>query len=97
MDPEKKDQLMNIINTLLGDTSTMVLGSAVAAFIEVSPDHMDFIHPHYRKLCRLLADIDEWGQVFIINLLTRYARTQFVCPDPALLVWKWLLVQQSIG
>lgn len=66
----------------------MVLGSAVAAFMEVCPHEMDLIHPHYRKLCRLLADIDEWGQVFIINLLIRYARTQFICPDPALLVPK---------
>ena len=26
--------------------------------------------------------MDEWGQVVIINMLTRYARTQFVSPDP---------------
>ena len=64
----------------------MVLGSAVAAFMEVSPDHIDLIHPHYRKLCRVLADVDEWGQIFIINLLIRYARSQFTCPDPELLV-----------
>lgn len=86
LDPEKKDQLIGIIGTLLGDTTTMVLGSAVAAFVEVCPDHIELIHPHYRKLCRLLADVDEWGQVFILNLLIRYARSQFTCPDPALLV-----------
>lgn len=86
LDPEKKDQLIGIIKVLLADTSTMVLGSAVAAFMEVSPDHIDLIHPHYRKLCRVLADVDEWGQIFIINLLIRYGRSQFTCPDPALLV-----------
>jgi AP-3 complex subunit beta len=85
LDPEKKDQLIGIIKILLADSSTMVLGSAVAAFMEVSPDHIDLIHPHYRKLCRVLADVDEWGQIFIINLLIRYARSQFTCPDPALL------------
>lgn len=26
-------------------------------------------------------DVDEWGQVIIINMLTRYARTQFVDPN----------------
>eukprot|EP00026_Physarum_polycephalum_P001606 Phypoly_transcript_01608.p1 GENE.Phypoly_transcript_01608~~Phypoly_transcript_01608.p1 ORF type:complete len:1062 (+),score=136.00 Phypoly_transcript_01608:71-3256(+) len=85
LDPEKKDQLIGIIKTLLADSSTMVLGSAVAAFMEVAPDHIELIHPHYRKLCRVLADVDEWGQIFILNLLIRYARDQFTCPDPALL------------
>ena len=29
----------------------------------------------------MLVDIDEWGQVVIINMLTRYARSQFVDPN----------------
>lgn len=28
-----------------------------------------------------MVDVDEWGQVIIINMLTRYARTQFVDPN----------------
>lgn len=39
------------------------------------------IHKNYRKLCDLLVDVDEWGQVVIINMLTRYARTQFTDPN----------------
>lgn len=27
-----------------------------------------------------MVDIDEWGQVIIVNMLTRYGRTQFVNP-----------------
>ena len=27
--------------------------------------------------------MDEWGQVVIINMLTRYARTQFLDPNAA--------------
>lgn len=42
---------------------------------------MDLIHKNYRKLCNLLVDVDEWGQVIIINMLTRYARSQFVDPN----------------
>ena len=34
-------------------------------------------------MCNLLIDVDEWGQVVIINMLTRYARTQFLNPGPA--------------
>ena len=39
------------------------------------------IHPHYQKLCRKVADIDEWGQIAILQMLTRYARCQFTHPD----------------
>ena len=58
----------------------MVLGSAMAAFVEVCPERHDMIHPHFRKFCKLLADLDEWGQIVMLNQLTRYARTQFCKP-----------------
>ncbi|KAL0155283.1 hypothetical protein M9458_049546, partial [Cirrhinus mrigala] len=53
----------------------------VMAFEEVCPDRIDLIHKNYRKLCNLLIDVEEWGQVVIINMLTRYARTQFLNPN----------------
>ncbi len=56
-------------------------GSAVYAFEEICPDRIDLIHKHYRKLCQLLVDVEEWGQVIIIQMLTRYARTQFLDPN----------------
>ncbi|KAL1235440.1 AP-3 complex subunit [Trichinella spiralis] len=83
LDPELKDQLIEIISRLLADKATLVIGSAVYAFEEVCPERLDLIHKHYRKLCAALVDVDEWGQVLIINMLTRYARTQFT--DPAIL------------
>ncbi|KAI4904689.1 hypothetical protein NFI96_028862 [Prochilodus magdalenae] len=58
----------------------LVAGSVVMAFEEVCPDRIDLIHKNYRKLCNLLMDVEEWGQVVIISMLTRYARTQFVSP-----------------
>jgi AP-3 complex subunit beta len=58
-----------------------VAGSAIQAFEEVCPERNDLIHKNYRKLCNLLVDVEEWGQVVIINMLTRYARTQFVDPN----------------
>ncbi|VUZ52895.1 unnamed protein product [Hymenolepis diminuta] len=80
LEPEEKESLVEIINKLLEDKSTVVAGSAIQAFEEVCSERLDLIHKHYRKLCSLLMDVDEWGQVAIINMLTRYARTQF--PDP---------------
>ncbi|XP_065406131.1 AP-3 complex subunit beta-1 isoform X5 [Chrysemys picta bellii] len=86
LDPEQKEMLIEVIEKLLKDKSTLVAGSVVMAFEEVCPDRIDLIHKNYRKLCNLLVDVEEWGQVVIIHMLTRYARTQFVSPwkeDPA--------------
>ncbi len=45
---EHKEELVTAIQTLLGDRSTLVLGSAMAAFAEVCPDRYDLIHPQFR-------------------------------------------------
>ncbi|KAI8035501.1 AP-3 complex subunit beta-2 [Drosophila gunungcola] len=81
LDADQKDELVMVIEKLLSDRTTLVVGSAVMAFDEVCPERVDLIHKNYRKLCNLLVDVDEWGQVIIINMLTRYARTQFVDPN----------------
>ena len=39
---------------------------------------------YYRKLVNLLVDVEEWGQVTLLNMLTRYARTQFIDPNQGL-------------
>ncbi|XP_072038441.1 LOW QUALITY PROTEIN: AP-3 complex subunit beta-2-like [Amphiura filiformis] len=83
LDPEQKEQLIEVIEKLLGDKTTLVAGSVVMAFEEVCPDRIDLIHKNFRKLCNLLIDVEEWGQVVIINMLTRYARTQFLDPNKA--------------
>ncbi|OCU02424.1 hypothetical protein XELAEV_18008187mg [Xenopus laevis] len=80
LDPDQKEMLIEVIEKLLKDKSTLVAGSVVMAFEEVCPDRIDLIHKNYRKLCNLLVDVEEWGQVVIIHMLTRYARTQFVSP-----------------
>ncbi|PFX34388.1 AP-3 complex subunit beta-2 [Stylophora pistillata] len=85
LDPEQKDCLIEVIEKLLKDKTTLVAGSAVMAFEDVCPDRIDLIHKNYRKLCNLLIDIDEWGQVAVIHMLTRYARTQFIDPNKELL------------
>ncbi|KAF0752598.1 hypothetical protein AaE_005977, partial [Aphanomyces astaci] len=77
---DQKEVLAEIISLLLADSSTMVLGSAVQALNEICPDRMDLLHPAFRKLCHLLADIDEWGQAVVIHVLTRYCRQQFQSP-----------------
>lgn len=81
LDPEMKEELINIIEKLLADRTTLVIGSAAMAFEEVCPERIDLIHKNYRKLVNLLVDVEEWGQVTLLNMLTRYARTQFMDPN----------------
>lgn len=81
LDSEQKEELIGVLEKLLSDKTTLVVGSAVMAFEEVCPERIDLIHKNYRKLCNLLVDVDEWGQVVIVNMLTRYARTQFINPN----------------
>lgn len=76
----QRESLSEIVEKLLNDSSTMVLGSAVEAMAEVCPDKLELLHRPYRKICHLLADIDEWGQISTMNTLMRYARDQFLDP-----------------
>jgi AP-3 complex subunit beta len=81
LDQEQKEELVLVIEKLLSDKATLVLGSAVMAFEEVCPERIDLIHKNYKKFCTLITDVEEWGQVIIINMLVRYARTQFEDPN----------------
>ena len=75
------EELVEIISRLLSDKAPLVSGSAVLAFRRICPGRTDLLHKNYRKLCQLLIDVDEWGQLSYLEVLTNYARTQFVAPD----------------
>ena len=72
LDSSQLEHLEEILSTLLADSSTMVLGSVVVAFNEICPTHLHLIHPHFRKICLLLTDMDEWTQVNRILLTSLY-------------------------
>ncbi|KAE8146395.1 adaptin N terminal region-domain-containing protein [Aspergillus avenaceus] len=77
LDPNTLPQLIGYLSTLLGDSQYFVAGPAVCAFLEVCPEKIELIHKHYRGLVRKLVDMDEWGQIATIRLLTFYARKCF--------------------
>jgi AP-3 complex subunit beta len=81
LDHTMRDQLLEMIESMLGDRTPIVIASAVAAFLAVCPERLDLLHKHYRKLCRMMVDVEEWGQALMAPLLLRYARTQFCRPD----------------
>ncbi|KAI9493443.1 adaptin N terminal region-domain-containing protein [Zychaea mexicana] len=82
LDASQKDAIIEIIASLLKDRSTITIGSTIMAFNEVCPNRFDLIHPCFRKLCGLLADCDEWGQMAILGVMLRYGRSQFLNPNP---------------
>lgn len=84
MDASQLPQLTQALERLLKDSSTMVLGAAVAAFNEACPTEYGLLHRCYRKLCHLLADMDEWTQIAVLTVLTRYVRAHFTDPAPGL-------------
>ena len=83
LDPEQTESMIEVVGTLLKDSVTMVLGAAIAAFNQLCPHKYELIHHNYRKLCHLLCDLDEWGQIEAINMLTRYCRVHFMDPGKA--------------
>ncbi|KZT29934.1 hypothetical protein NEOLEDRAFT_1055522 [Neolentinus lepideus HHB14362 ss-1] len=80
LDTSHLPSLIQVLITLLRDRSPLSLGATAVAFEAVCPTRLDLLHPHYRRLCRTLVDMDEWGQVEMINLLIRYARTMISRP-----------------
>eukprot|EP01034_Spumella_vulgaris_P021954 gene21954-28034_t len=111
LDNDQLGQLKEIMDKLLKDSSTMVLGSAVAAFNEICPTAYDILHRNYRKLCHLLADMDEWTQVnscyngfdigastvSVLEVMTRYVRNQFTDPAPGVAAVVRLQAKQRSG
>jgi AP-3 complex subunit beta len=81
MDTDQEEALTEVIMDLVRDPSILVTGSALHAFQEVCPTRLDLLHGVFRKLCVVVPEMDEWGQVTILSLLTRYATSQFTDPN----------------
>ncbi|XP_006459251.1 hypothetical protein AGABI2DRAFT_177251 [Agaricus bisporus var. bisporus H97] len=80
LDPAHLTPLIEIITNMLKERSPLAIGSVAVAFEAVCPTRLDLLHKHYRRLCRILVDVDEWGQIDLMNLLLRYARIMLPRP-----------------
>lgn len=83
LDQAHHPTLLDIMTTLLRDRSPLSLGTAVLALDTIASSRLDLLHVHFRRLCRALPDIDAWGQVDVLRVLVRYARTMLPKPVPA--------------
>ena len=78
---DQEEMLLETMKSLLDhDSSTMVLTSAVVALTELCPNRLELLHGSFRKVCHLLTDMDEWGQVIVIDTFARYCRKFFKEP-----------------
>ncbi|KAK3116832.1 AP-3 complex subunit beta [Teratosphaeriaceae sp. CCFEE 6253] len=77
LDETTRPQVEEYLQALLADTQYYVAGAAVQAFMEVCPQSLELVHPAYRRLCRMAVDMDEWGQLALLRLMTVYARRCF--------------------
>lgn len=80
LDPSLQESLVEVILGMWKDRSPLSIGSVVVAFDAVCPTRLDLLHKHFRRLCKSLVDVDEWGQVDLCNVLLRYARTMLARP-----------------
>lgn len=83
MDTTTQPLLLPILETLLASPSPITLGATLTAWSDICPDNLAMLHPHYRRLCRLLVDADEWGQTVALSVLLRYARAMLERPETA--------------
>lgn len=80
LDASHLPALIQTLTTLLQDRSPLALGAVAFAFESICPTRLDLLHHHFRRLCKILVDVDEWGQVMLMGLLLRYARTMLMRP-----------------
>ncbi|KAF8604678.1 hypothetical protein BDV93DRAFT_440456 [Ceratobasidium sp. AG-I] len=80
LDTSHHSSLLATLNLLLKNHSPLSVGAVARAFSLLCPHKLEILHPHYRRLCRVLVDADEWGQVELLDLLGRYARSMLSRP-----------------
>ncbi|SNX84958.1 related to Beta3 protein (Ruby) [Melanopsichium pennsylvanicum] len=81
IDTSHFQSLQDVLKTLLSDRSPFVLGAALSAFQSMCPANWQLIHQNYRKTCHALSDMDEWGQIVALQVLSRYARANLARPQ----------------
>ena len=74
LDRSKIDILMDLLVILLQDSSGMVLAPAISALNKLFPSRTDLLHKHYRRICGILRNCNEFDQLVLIETLEIYSR-----------------------
>lgn len=74
-------EIEEVVGELLNDGAVSVLPAAISAFMYMTPGSWHLLDAAFRRLCKVLPDVDEWGQVDLLNVLAGYARQAFCKPQ----------------
>lgn len=78
---DNRKMLMPTLIVLLQTATALTIGSALSAWEEICRgERWDLIHSEFRKWCRMLMEIEEWGQCVLLRVLVGYGRRFFVDP-----------------
>ncbi|XP_058109641.1 AP3-complex subunit beta-A isoform X2 [Magnolia sinica] len=69
---EHVSALEELVGILLTDHSPGVVGAAASAFNSVCPNNLSLIGRNFKRLCETLPDVEEWGQILLVEILLRY-------------------------
>lgn len=78
---DNKSKLLPSLIVLLNSASPLTIGSALNVWEEMCDNRWDLIHSSFRKWCKMLVDVEEWGQCVLLRVLLRYGRTFFLDPS----------------
>jgi AP-3 complex subunit beta len=81
LDPGLREELIPLLATLLQDSVPSVISSALSSWQKLCPERTDLLHPAYRLICRSLVEMNEWGQLVAMRVLTTYVRRCFPKPE----------------
>ncbi|KAG0496989.1 hypothetical protein HPP92_001680, partial [Vanilla planifolia] len=70
--PQGNDDLQELVSIFLSDHSHGVLGAAAVAFKSICSNNLLLIGKFFTRLCEALPDVDDWGQIALIDVLLRY-------------------------
>ncbi|SCU86578.1 LANO_0C08482g1_1 [Lachancea nothofagi CBS 11611] len=69
------DDVKPLLVDLLSDTDPLVVSSALLLLKEAFPQSLDLLHGHFRRYCKILPQLSQWSQAYLIDLLIDYCKT----------------------
>lgn len=78
---DNRTALLPTLVILLNSATALTVGSALIAWEEMCCDEWELLHASYRRWCRMLLEVDEWGQCVLLRVLLRYGRMFFLDPE----------------
>ncbi|KPV73944.1 uncharacterized protein RHOBADRAFT_54528 [Rhodotorula graminis WP1] len=81
LNADNRNGLIAVLKVLLDGASPLTVGAALSAWEDLCPTNWDLVHPNYRRYCKMLMDVEEWGQTVVLRVVARYGRTFFRDPE----------------